>query len=78
LAKAAYDDLKTPGSGYTTIAGSNTLYNEPLRIVDLLAGDVLVGVQGIFVNDVMVPVPAHFYDVQSELAELARLAVKRV
>jgi hypothetical protein len=76
-AKAAYDDLKKPGRGYIPLPElSNALGNETLRIVDVLAGDVLVGVQGISVDDPVVPVPAHFYDVHSELLELARLAVR--
>jgi hypothetical protein len=78
-AKAAYDDLKKPGSGYTPIPElSNALSNETLRIVDVLSGDVLVGVQGIFVDDLMVPVPAHFYGVQNELVELAKVGMTRL
>lgn len=78
-AEAAYDDLKKPGSGYTPIPDlSNAISNDTLRIVNVLNGDVLVGVQGIFVENNLEPVPPQFYDVRTELLELARLAVKRL
>ncbi len=75
-AKPAYDGLKKV-SGYVPIDGvPNSLYAEKLQVVDLLKGDVLVGVQGGFtITD---PLPIHSYDDKAQLTQLAQLAVKRV
>ena len=78
-AKAAYDSLQKPGSGYTPIPEiSNAAGNEALRIIEVLSGDVLVGVQAIFVETELEPVPPQFHEVQSELLKLAKLAVRRL
>jgi hypothetical protein len=75
-AKAAYTGLKKI-SGYEPIDGvPNSLYNEKLHVVEILKGDVLVGVQGGFtITD---PLPIHFYDDKAQLTQLAQLAAKRV
>ena len=75
-AKPAYNGLKKV-TGYVPIDGvPNSLYAEKLQVVDLLKGDVLVGVQGGFtVTD---PLPIHPYDDKAQLTQLAQLAAKRV
>ncbi len=75
-AKAAYNGLKQT-SQYVPIAGvPNALYAEKLHVVDILQGDVLLGVQGGFV--ITDPLPIHFYDDMTQLTELAQIGAKRV
>ena len=75
-AKAAYDGLKKT-SQYDPIDGvPNSLYAEKLHVVDLLQGDVLLGVQGGFL--ITNPLPLHFYDDTTQLTDLARIGAKRV
>lgn len=76
-AKAAYTGLKKISSTYTPIDGvPNSLYAEKLHVVNVLKGDVLVGVQGGFtITD---PLPIHFYDDKTQLTDLAQIAAKRV
>jgi hypothetical protein len=75
-AKAAYTGLKKL-SDYVPIDGvANSLYNEKLHVVEILEGEVLVGVQGGFtITD---PLPIHFYDDKTQLVDLAQIAAKRV
>jgi len=75
-AKAAYAGLKKIAD-YTPIDGvANSLYAEKLQVVDILKGDVLVGVQGGFV--ITDPLPIHSYDDKTQLTALAQIAAKRV
>jgi hypothetical protein len=73
--KAAYDGLKKI-SDYVPIDGvPNSLRAEKLNVVDILKGDVLVGVQGgFFITD---PLPIHSFDDTAQLTQLAQLAAKR-
>jgi hypothetical protein len=75
-AKAAYTGLKKLPD-YVAIDGvANSLYNEKLHVVEILEGEVLVGVQGGFtITD---PLPVHFYDDKTQLVDLAQIAAKRV
>jgi hypothetical protein len=75
-AKPAYTGLKKT-SQYVPVDGvPNSLYAENLHVVDILKGDVLVGVQGGFtITD---PLPIHFYDDKTQLTDLAQTAAKRV
>jgi hypothetical protein len=76
-AKAAYTGLKKVSSTYVPIDGvPSSLYAEKLHVVNVLKGDVLVGVQGGFtITD---PLPVHFYDDKTQLTGLAQIAAKRV
>jgi hypothetical protein len=74
--KAAYTGLKkTPA--YTPIEGvPNSLWAEKLHVVNVVEGNVLLGVQGGFL--LTEPLPLHFYDDESQLTDLAQTGVKRV
>jgi hypothetical protein len=74
--KAAYSDLKkTPA--YTPIEGvPDSLWAEKLHVVNVVEGNVLLGVQGGFL--LTEPLPLHFYDDESQLTDLAQTGVKRV
>jgi hypothetical protein len=75
-AKAAYAGLKKRAQ-YEPIDGlPKSLYAEPRHVVNVLAGDVLLGVQGGFL--ITDPLPLHFYDDQAQLVDLARIGVTRV
>lgn len=76
-AKIAYTGLKKQGTIYVPIDGvPNSLYAEKLHVVDLLKGNVMLGVQGNFV--ITNPLPIHFYDAKTQLTDLAQIGVKRV
>jgi hypothetical protein len=74
--KAAYTGLKkTPA--YTPIEGvPNSLWAEKLHVVNIVKGNVLLGVQGGFL--ITEPLPLHFYEDQTQLVDLAQIGVKRV
>lgn len=75
-AKPAYAGLKKTAT-YVPLDGvPNSLYAEKLDVVNILAGDVLVGVQGGFT--IVDPLPVHSYDDKTQLIDLARTAAKRV
>jgi len=75
-AKAAYDGLKKT-SLYVPIDGvPNSLWADKTHVVDILKGNVLVGVQGNFI--ITTPLPIHFYDAKTQLTGLAQTAAKRV
>jgi hypothetical protein len=76
-AKAAYKGLKKVSDSYAPLEGvPNALWNEKLRVVNILKGSVLLGVQGGFtITD---PLPIHFYDDETQLSDLAQIGVKRV
>ena len=75
-AKAAYTGLKK-NSAYAPIDGvPNSLYAEKLDVVNLLKGDVLLGVQGGFL--ITDPLPIHSFDDKTQLTGLAQIAAKRV
>jgi hypothetical protein len=76
-AKAAYNGLKKQSSLYVPIDGvPNSLYAEKLHVVNILKGNVFLGVQGNFlISD---PLPIHFYDAKTQLTDLAKIGIKRV
>jgi hypothetical protein len=75
-AKAAYTGLKKT-SLYVPIDGvPNSLWADKTHVVDILKGNVLVGVQGNFL--ITDPLPIHFYDAKTQLTDLAQTAAKRV
>jgi hypothetical protein len=75
-AKAAYTGLKKVAD-YAPIDGvPDSLSNDKLHVVEILHGDVLVGVQGGF--SITDPLPIHFYDDKTQLTQLAQLAAKRI
>jgi hypothetical protein len=76
-AKPAYNGLKKQGTLYVPINGvPNSRYAEKLHVVNILMGDVLLGVQGNFI--VTDPLPIHFVDVKTQLTGLAQIGIKRV
>jgi hypothetical protein len=76
-AKAAYTGLKQQHTLYAPIAGvPKSLYFEKAQVVDILKGNVLLGVQGTFI--VTDPLPVHYVDVKTQLTDLARLGIKKV
>jgi hypothetical protein len=75
-AKAAYNGLKKT-SLYVPIDGvPNSLWADKTHVVDILKGNVLLGVQGNFI--ITNPLPIHFYDAKTQLTDLAQTGVKRV
>jgi hypothetical protein len=75
-AKAAYTGLKKT-SLYVPIDGvPNSLWAEKTHVVDILKGDVLLGVQGNFI--ITDPLPIHFYDAKTQLTDLAQIGITRV
>jgi hypothetical protein len=75
-AKAAYNGLRKT-TQYVPIDGvPDALYAEKVHVVDILHGDVLLGVQGGFV--ITDPLPIHFYDDKTQLTDLAQIGVERV
>ena len=54
----------------------NSLYADKLHVVNLLKGDVMLGVQGNFI--ITDPLPIHFFDAKTQLTELAQIGIKRV
>ena len=75
-AEAAYTGLKKTAA-YEPIDGlPNSLWAQKLDVVNLLKGDVLLGVQGGFlISD---PLPIHSYDDKIQLTDLAQIGLKRV
>ncbi len=75
-AKAAYTEL-TKNSAYAPIdAVPNSLYADKLDVVNILQGDVLLGVRGaFFIRD---PLPIHSYDDTTQLTDLAQIGITRV
>jgi hypothetical protein len=75
-AKAAYAGLKKTAA-YEPIDGvPNSLWAEKLDVVNILKGDVLLGVQGGFlISD---PLPIHSFDDKTQLTGLAQIGLKRV
>jgi len=75
-AKAAYNGLKKTAV-YEPIEGvANSLWAQKLDVVNILKGDVLLGVQGGFL--ITDPLPIHSYDDKSQLTDLAQMGIKRV
>jgi hypothetical protein len=76
-AKAAYDEFEQQTSRYTPVDGvPDAIYSDTGHVVNLLAGGVLVSVQGAFtITD---PLPIHYSDDRSQLAQLAQQGAKRV
>jgi hypothetical protein len=75
-AQAAYKGLKK-SKRYAAIDGvPNALYGDTVHVVDVLQGDVLLGVQGGFL--ITDPLPLHFYDDRTQLTDLARIGAGRV
>jgi hypothetical protein len=76
-AKAAYTGLKKQPTLYVPLDGvPNSLYSEKLHVVNILKGNVFLGVQGNFI--ITNPLPIHFYDAKTQLTDLAQIGVKRV
>jgi hypothetical protein len=76
-AMPAYAGLKKLAQTYAPIDGfPNALYAEKQHVVNVLKGNVLLGVQGSFL--ITDPLPIHTYDDQTQLVDLARLGVARV
>jgi len=75
-AKAAYNGLKKT-SQYVPIEGvPNSLWAEKLHVVNILKGDVLLGVQGGFL--ITDPLQIHSFDDKTQLTDLAQIGLKRV
>ena len=75
-AKAAYTGLKKTAA-YEPIDGvPNSLWAEKLDVVNILKGDVLLGVQGGFL--ITDPLPIHSFDDKTQLTGLAQIGLKRV
>jgi hypothetical protein len=75
--KVAYNGLKKVSSSYVPVEGlPKSLYNEQTQVVDVLKGDTLLGVQGVFL--ITDPLPIHRYDDQQQLVDLAEIGLKRV
>jgi hypothetical protein len=76
-AKPAYKGLKKKADTYAPLEGvPDALWSEKLHVVNVLKGKVLLGVQGGFtITD---PLPVHFYDDQTPLAQLAQTGAARV
>ena len=71
--KAAFLGLKNV-PGYVPVAGlSNSLYSAATNSLDVLKGDNLVAVQGVFVT----PPPISVLNTQTDLVPLIKLALKR-
>jgi len=76
-AKAAYTGLKKQSSLYVPIDGlPNSLSSEKLHVVNVLKGNVFLGVQGNFI--ITDPLPIHFYDAETQLTDLAQIGITRV
>jgi len=74
--KIAYNGLKKT-SAYQPIDGvPKSLWAEKLDVVNILKGDVLVGVQGGFL--ITDPLPIHSFDDKTQLTALAQIGIKRV
>ena len=54
----------------------NSLCAEKSHVVNILKGDVLLGVQGGFL--ITDPLPIHFFDDKTQLTGLAQIGLKRV
>jgi len=75
-AKAAYNGLRKT-TRYVPIDGvPKALFSDTLHVVDILQGDVLLGVQGGFLATD--PLPLHFYDDRTQLTGLAQIGAGRV
>lgn len=75
-AKAAYTGLKKTSAYAPIDSVPNSLYAEKLDVVNLLQGDVLLGVQGGFL--ITDPLPIHSYDDTTQLTDLAQIGITRV
>jgi hypothetical protein len=76
-AKPAYTGLKKVTQTYAPIDGfPNALYAQKLQVVNVLKGDVLLGVQGTFL--ITDPLPIRPYDGKAQLVDLAQLGLARV
>lgn len=75
-AKAAYTGLKKTSLSVPIDGVPNSLWADKTHVVDILQGNVLVGVQGNFL--ITNPLPLHDYDAKTQLTGLAQTAAKRV
>ncbi len=74
--KIAYNGIKKTAA-YEPIDGvPNSLWAEKLDVVNILKGDVLLGVQGGFL--ITDPLPIHSFDDKTQLTGLAQIGLKRV
>jgi hypothetical protein len=76
-AKPAYTSLKKNGKTAAPIDDfPNAVYAAKRQVVNVLQGDVLLGVQGTFLDTD--PLPLHEYDARAQLVALAKLGLERV
>ena len=75
-AKAAYTGLKKTPRVRPIDGVPNCSDAEKLHVVNILQGDVLLGVRGGFL--LTDPLPIHFYDDETQLTDLAQIGIKRV
>jgi hypothetical protein len=74
--KDAYAGMKKTDSNAPIDGVPNSLWAEKRDVVNLLKGDVLLGVQGGFL--IGEPLPIHAYDDKTQLTGLAQIGLKRV
>ena len=74
--KPAFNGLKKISAQYTSLEDPpNSVWGEKTHVVDVLKGNVLLGVQGGFL---ITGPPISFYDDQQQLVDLANIGLKRV
>ncbi len=75
-AKPAYDGLEKIATYEPVPELGKALYSPQTSVVDVLKGDVLLGVQGVFIDSSKLPLGTT--DVKAQLIQLAKKGVKRV
>jgi hypothetical protein len=75
-AKAGYDGLKKIATYEPVPELGKALYSAKTSVVDVLKGDILIGVQGVFIDSAKLPLA--ITDVKTQLVALAKKGVKRV
>jgi hypothetical protein len=74
--KDAYAGMKKADSNAPIDGVANSLWAEKRDLVNILKGDVLLGVQGRFL--ISEPLPIHSYDDKTQLTGLAQIGLERV
>jgi hypothetical protein len=75
-AKAGYDGLKKIASYEPVPELGKALYSSQTSVVEVLKGDILLGVQGVFIDSAKLPLAST--DVKTQLVALAKKGAKRV
>jgi hypothetical protein len=75
-AKPAYDGIKKIATYEPVPQLGKALYSSKLSVVEVLKSDVLLGVQGVFIDSSKLPFAPT--DVEAQLVELAKTGAKRV